>query len=574
MVTTLRLLIILPFLMGTLGAHADVSVKLDREQIHINETVRLQIESNTSGESQPDLSPLEQHFKIIGRSSGQNISIVNGQQSVVRRWTIELEPKSVGSFSIEPILLGSEQSNRFRIAVLPASTTASTGAEVFIEVETDTDTVYVQQQLILRVRLYLRTRLLDGSLSDPEPDSALVRRIGQDIRYETQRGDATYGVFERHYAIFPQKSGDLEIPPFRFQGLAQDSGQGGQQMFNSLFNQGRRIRANSSTITIKVEPPEASFSGTSWLPAKKLQIEQVGEPFDDFEVGEPVTLKIQLQALGLTAEQLPELIIPDTPGLRSYPDQGIFETQDDGKDVVGIQLKSIALIPNQAGELALPDIEVNWWNTETGQAETARLRGRQILVKDAQVSTNAESSEVADAAVDTVADAAPTVREAPAVNDMGERVASSGFWKWLALASLGLWLLSTLIWTNSIMRRRHASRGTQSDISPIAEGKTESYWRNQIRSACRENDPSKARAAILNWGRVLYGPDLTLDQIAQQVAVPELEHAIKDLDQLLYAGQRDHTDWNGMPLWQTVSSFESRHPSKTNSMGALQPLYP
>lgn len=566
MVTTIRLFLMLPLLMWTLASFADVSVKLDREQIHINETVRLQIESNTAGESQPDLSPLEQHFKIIGRSSGQNISIVNGQQSVVRRWTIELEPKSVGSFSIEPILIGSEQSNRFRIAVLPATTTASTGAEVFIEVETDTDTVYVQQQLLLTVRLYLRTRLLDGSLSDPEPDSALVRRIGQDIRYETQRGDSTYGVFERHYAIFPQKSGVLEIPPFRFQGLAQDSGQDGQQMFNSLFNQGRRIRANSSTITIKVDPPEASFDGTSWLPAKKLQIEQVGAPLDDFEVGKPVTLKVQLQALGLTAEQLPELAIRETPGLRSYPDQGIFETQDDGQDVVGIQLKSIALIPNQPGELALPDIEVNWWNTETGQAETARLRGRQIVVKDAQDSANAQTAEVSDAA--------PLTGGAPAVTDVGESAASPGSWKWLALASLGLWLLSALIWASLKLRQGILSRGTQSDNSTNAEEITERYWRNQIRSACRENDPSNARAAILKWGRVLYGTALTLDQIILKVADPEFERAIKDLDQLLYAQQGDQTDWNGTLLWNFVSSFEPVHPSKNSATGALQPLYP
>ena len=574
MVITIRLLLILLTSMAGVTAFADVTVKLERNQIHINETVRLQIESNTAGESQPDLSPLEQHFRIIGRTSGQNISIVNGQQSVVRRWTIDLEPKSVGSFSIDPILLGSEQSDRFRIAVLPATNTASAGAEVFIEVETDSDTVYVQQQLRLTVRLFLRTRLLDGSLSDPEPENALVRRIGQDIRYETKRADSTYSVFERQYAIFPQKSGALEIPPFRFQGLAQDRTQSNQQMFNSLFNQGRRIRANSSAIKVDVTPPEASYIGTNWLPAKKLQIEQVGQPVDEFEVGKPVTLKIQLQALGLTAEQLPEVIIPDTPGLRSYPDQGIFETQDDGSDVVGIQLKSIALIPNEAGELALPDIEINWWNTETSQTETARLTGQQILVRDAPGSTRVAKSNLENAVDDTDTDRATGMKESSVATDLAETTASPGFWKWLALASLALWLLSVSIWVSTRIREKVRLRGARPDKTLDNKKQSESYWRNQIRSACQENNPSNARAAILRWGRALYGPGLTLDQIAEKVADPELERAIRDLDRLLYASQSDHTEWNGVPLWRSVSSFNSPPPSKSHHTEVLQPLYP
>ena len=564
-----RSLVLLVSLIWTFASFAGVSVTLDREEIHINETVRLQIESDTGGESQPDLSPLEQHFKIVGRSSGQNISIVNGQQSVVRRWTIELEPKSVGSFSIDPIQLGSEQSNRFRIAVLPEANSASTGAEVFIEVETDTDTVYVQQQLLLTVRLLLRTRLLDGSLSDPEPDSALVRRVGQDIRYETQRADTTYSVFERRYAIFPQKSGVLEIPPFRFQGLAQDSAQGSQQMFNSLFNQGRRIRANSSSTSINVEPPEASFDGSHWLPAKKVQIQQVGQPLDSFEVGEPVTLKIQLQALGLTAEQLPELVVPDVSGLRFYPDQGIFETQDDGKDVVGIQLKNIALIPNQAGELTLPDIEIKWWNTETGQAEIARLKGSQILVKAAPASTDEQSPIAAGSLADTVADSGPDQEVIEPAASKGDEVTTPGFWKWLALASLGLWLLSALIWISS---RLQPKRNPDSEVE--LKGKPESYWRNRIRSACRDNDPVDARAAVLGWGKAAFGSALTLGQIAKKVADPGFETAVKDLDQVLYAGRRDQSNWHGRALWQSIASFKPASPTKSTHQRSLKPLYP
>lgn len=562
MVILLRLLIALIISALAGGSYAGVTAKLEREQIRINETVRLLIETDAAGESQPDLSMLEQHFKIIGRSSGQNISIVDGKQSVVRRWTIELEPKSVGSFSLDPINLGSEQSNRLRIAILPAAKTASTGAEVFIEVETDADSVYVQQQLLLSVKLFLRARLLDGSLSDPEPDDAIVRRVGQDIRYETRRANKTYSVFERRYAIFPQKSGDLKIPPFQFQGLAQDSGQSNQQMFNSLFNQGRRIRASSDGLSIKVKPQEVSFSGNRWLPAKKIQIEHVGEPVEKFEVGQPITLKIQLQALGLTAEQLPEIVIPETPGLRLYPDQSIFETQDNDKDVIGIQLKNVAVIPNQSGALTLPDIEIKWWNTETNRAETARLSGRQILVQDAVAASAPKQSKVDDV----------TSTLTPEVSVSDQTIydpQSSSIWKWLAIGSLGLWVLSIVLWISTGIRRPAKTEST-----PNLVNVNENEWRNRIRAACRENNPISARAAILGWGRCLFGPTMTLEQISAEVSDPELASEILALDRVLYASESGTTEWGGQSLWELVERFKSKSASKPIPHNSLQPLYP
>ncbi|MGI9317878.1 MAG: BatD family protein, partial [bacterium] len=446
MVTLIRIIAIVTLYALSAPSYSEVSARLEREEIRINETTRLIIQSSSAGDSQPDISVLEQHFNIIGSSSGQNISIVNGNQSVVRHWTIELEPKSVGSFSLDPITVGSEQSNRLRIAILPEAKTASTGAEVFIEVEADADSVFVQQQLLLTVKLFLRARLLDGSLSDPEPSNAVVKRMGQDARYETRRADTTYTVFERRYAVFPQKSGDLEIPPFQFQGLAQAAGQNGQQMFNSLFNQGRRIRANSPALTITVKPPEPGFPGNPWLPAKKVQIEMVGQPMDKFEVGQPVTLKIQLQSLGLTAEQLPEIVIPETPGVRYYPDQGILETQDNGEDVIGIQLKSIAIIPNESGEISLPDIQIDWWNTETNSAETARLSGRQILVQDAPGPNTGQQPDVEKMA-------APPPGGDVDLKPAASSTETAGFWKWLSIGSFGLWLLTLLFWLHTIFRR-------------------------------------------------------------------------------------------------------------------------
>lgn len=562
MVAMFRACVIVVLSVWTLSSYAEISARLEREEIRINETVRLVIESDSAGESQPDLSVLEQHFNILGRSSGQNISIVNGAQSITRRWTIELEPKSAGSFGFEPIVVGAEQSRRLRLTVLPEATSASTGAEVFLEVEADADSIYVQQQLLMTVKLFLRTRLLDGSLSDPEPNGAVVRRIGQDVRYETRRADVTYNVFERRYAVFPQQSGVLEIPAFQFQGIAEDKGQNNQQMFNSLFNQGRRIRANSTAVQVTVKPPAPIPSGGPWLPAKKVQIEQVGDQSEEFEVGQPVTLKIQLQSLGLTAEQLPEIIIPETPGLRFYPDQGVLETQDNGENVIGIQLKSIAVIPNQSGELTLPELIVTWWNTETDSIETARLPQRKILVKEAAAAT-VSSGNMEDES--TVSDSAVSLIQGPS----GDRSAQSRFWKWLALGSLGLWLFSVIIML-LIKLRKPVSK----DFDTVPTAPSNGEWRQRLRAACRVNDPANARAALIGWGRDAYGSALTLEQIAARTEKPELAREILNLDLVLYSSRNGGSGWQGEELWKLFSSFRTDNNTESIVQSNLQPLFP
>ena len=47
---------------------------------------------------------------------------------------------------------------------------------------------------------------------------AVVERLGEDRRFSASLGDQTYQVIERDYAIFPEKSGELYIPPVQFRG--------------------------------------------------------------------------------------------------------------------------------------------------------------------------------------------------------------------------------------------------------------------------------------------------------------------------------------------------------------------
>ena len=560
-------------------AQAEVSARLERDQIRLNETVRLVIESNSvSGGEEPDLTSLSDHFNVLGTSTSQNISIVNGAQSATRRWIVELQPKSIGSFSFGPITVGQEQTALLRLAVLPEQKNASSsGAEVFIEAEVDATDVYVQQQILYTVKLHLATQLVDGSISDPAPENTVVKRIGSDRRYESRRGNQNYQVFERRFVLFPQKSGLLKIPPVRFQGRASDGSRANQQLFNSLFDRGRKIRANSSTLQVNVKPPAASFTGSTWLPAKKIQINEVGDTTDQFQVGQPVTRKIQLQALGLTAEQLPEITFNEVAGVKFYPDQGVLESQDSGEDVLGIQLKNIAMVPGVTGNLVLPGITVNWWNTETDSMEQAILPERHIAVGGAPVNESTKPQTMpAGAEGPKQKDSSLSGPEAdePTLPQPLRQSEDHGIpWKWLAIAMAGLWVL-TVIWMRwrlmSLPAPPAASYSQQDTLEP-----NQKQLLADLRKSCESNDLTATRMALLRWGQKKFDGVEGLAQLSDSLGQPELTKEINLLDQSLYSSAAaDEISWSGKNLWSLLSKYQQSKPKPGAAKSALEPLYP
>ncbi len=72
---------------------ADVDAQLSRNTTSLEEPVRLQLQITGENDASPDLSVLQQDFEILGRSSQQNISIINGQMSKSQGLTLTLLPR-------------------------------------------------------------------------------------------------------------------------------------------------------------------------------------------------------------------------------------------------------------------------------------------------------------------------------------------------------------------------------------------------------------------------------------------------------------------------------------------------
>ena len=318
---------------------------LDRTRIGEGETVQLTLEVQGQVSGRPDTSELEQDFEILGISTGSRVNIVNGRTDTRTSWAITLTPRRSGTLTIPSLQVGNHRSEPLVLEVSDAPAPSSgSGADVFIESEIEPGTSYVQGQVLYTIRLLHAVPISSGRLSEPASGNILVQRLETDREYVTVRDGRRYQVIERRYAIFPQTSGALELDAPVFSGEIPDSGRKrssplrrflgkdpffGSDPFEDMLTPTRRVRVRGEPLSMDVMPRPEAANSTHWLPAQQLELKGRWQPDSgDVQVGEPVTLMLELEALGLTGAQLPDLVPEAVDGFRVYPDQAQHSTEN------------------------------------------------------------------------------------------------------------------------------------------------------------------------------------------------------------------------------------------------------
>ena len=174
------------FVVAQIAHAADAKAWLDRNSMHMGETVTLNVEiSGDSGADKPDFSALNGDFELLATQSSSSFNIINGQTTSKLLWAVGLQPKHAGTFTIPSFKVGSAQTEAIKLSVLPAPTGAvgKAGDDLFVQVDAVPRAPYVQQEIRLTVKLYYAMSLIDGNLDDPKAEGFVVRKLGQDSNY-------------------------------------------------------------------------------------------------------------------------------------------------------------------------------------------------------------------------------------------------------------------------------------------------------------------------------------------------------------------------------------------------------
>lgn len=545
-----------------LAAHAvEVHATLDRSTVQLGDTVTLnvRVEGAARGVDAPDFSGLSRDFEVLGSSQNRSVSIVNGVRHAELTFGVALRPRHVGTVQIPALPVAGGQTAPLQLQVnapdaTNGATTAAPDQDVFLEAQVEPQHAYVGQQLSYVVRLYYAVNL-GGSLAAPQIDGVQTVQVGDDVKYVTQRGGRSWHVLERRFALTPQHPGPLVIPALTFQGEVSDLND-----LDGFFGGSTPVSARAPALTVSVQPVPAAAGKSAWLPARQLSLTLDGLPaaHTAVHVGQALNLTMTVQATGLAAAVLPELSLPPLDGATVYPDQPVSSTGNAGAWLVGRQQRKFALVPERAGTLTIPATSVTWWNVLTDQQEVAQIPARQLTVLPAP--GVAGGTPAPPAAVAASSTGAPS----PATP------ASGMPWRWVALGSIGLWLLSVLAWW--YRRRRRAVRPLP--VSGAVAGRDASReCQRAFLAAARGTDVAAQTRTLLAWARAERPAIQHLGELAAALADASQCAAIADLQRQRYGAATPPA--NPAALADAFKhGFAWRKSDSPTAGSSLPPLYP
>lgn len=361
-----RLLVALVLLAFTGLAGANTRAWLDRDRVALGETATLNIETDAG--AAPDYGPLVRDFDLSAQASRQQVQWVNGRVSSSTLHAVALRPRRDGLLRLPPLRVGGDVTAPLVLLVTraPVPSVAPGNSDVFIESEADDQDPYVQQSVGWVVRLYSAIPLIAGQLEQPEPAGAGLQRVGDDVQYRRSVGGRTYVVTERRYLLIPERSGELVVPPAKFEGRGTGSA------FDQLFGDGQTpLQATGRPRVLQVRPIPAD-APQPWLPLRGLTMRYLATPAQA-RAGEAAHVVIEVQADGATASQLPEVRLAPVDGVQLFPERAQSdESMVDGRPQVRVQ-RRIAIVPTRDGRLVLPGPRIDWWDSRAGAARTAQL---------------------------------------------------------------------------------------------------------------------------------------------------------------------------------------------------------
>jgi len=540
---------------------APVTAKLDRSSAVVGETVTLILQTSDTDQSlDADLSALQADFDVLNRRSETQMSFVNGRQTASVRLVVTIEPKRAGNLIIPALKFPGAASTPLLLKVSKAPELAPGAAEpVFIEVtvQPDSGPYFVLSQISLMVRIFYQANLTEAAINPPSPDQASVRLLDE-VPYQSDRNGERYRVLERRYAIFPERSGTLTIPAMQLSGRLIEKPS--DRLWQPTVR-GRRVTVESEPLTLDISPRPSGFTGDFWLPARQITMSQQISDSEKLHVGEPVTRTVIVDAKGLEENMLEEPAWPEVPNTRIYPDQPQGISRDDGEWVLGHKEFRYAVVPEKAGELLLPEIRLDWWDTVANKQRTAVLPEYKVNVLPSEL---AQTTSVLPPAADVI----PEVSMGPSTGSPVSS-ATAAMWKITTGTFAFLWLLTLFFY----FRRRPVSALPSS--AGASDSLDEKELLKKLQKACQKGDASSTRKDLSRWVRN-YAPESmrgSMRHFGMSCGVPALQTAIAELDTHGFA-DGGTGDWKGDALWSALKTWRNQPNDRKNSkVGEKPDLY-
>lgn len=405
------------------------------------------------------------------------------------------------------------------VAAVPAVQAQSPPAEaLFIRASVDNDRPYLGQQVTYSLRIYQRQEAdLSSVRVRYEPPGFAgfwnSQETRQDEYDETVEG-SDYRVVEVQTALFASVVGYGEIEPAVLE--------------FSIGGQTSSGRLESTAVPVEVRPlpvPEPTgFTGA----VGRLE---VSASLDTAEgrLNEPVLLAVAISGEG-NMEALPDPDWPEFAGWRVIESPVSVESRVVAGQITGSRTYEITLMPEQAGNLSIPEIRYPYFDPALEQYVELDTSPISVIIEDAGVTAEAPSLPVAADGAEMAQAMRPIKAVPPSLRREGTELADSAvYWS--------VWAIPVLIVAGAAAWRRRrvaqeAARGDARRNSALPDARAA-----LTRATASGGDPraaaSEALLGYISARLELQGSGMTREALLRLLREggisPELEERVREV---------------------------------------------
>lgn len=364
--------------------------------------------------------------------------------------------------------------------------------------------VYVGQEAFFHVRLLDRIGINGIAVMPADWPNVDVFAWEKKFGSAVAEDGTSYILHDMLFSMVPKVSGEMIFPSFCLV-LHVPTMVSDRDLPDTVrFLSDGRIEICTPRVQMTVEklPPSSS----PLFAASEVKLFDGVEPkVSSVREGTPVKRSVLLSAKGTLPAFLPDFTIEEIENSRIYKGKTERTSPSGQKGVSAALRQTIVIVPKKAGKIVLPEIKVPWFNTRTGQTETAVVPAYPLIVLPAS---------------DAVADE----NEPEIVPEQKEKtpVRSKTFQELIVLPVffLPVWLF----------------------FKTAGKRKAQKEAVNAVRTACLNNDFEQASQAILAWAVNVF-PEVSVKNLSDVRAEfreksPAFVQQLEKLEQYLYGTGR------------------------------------
>ena len=322
-----------------------------------------------------------------------------GKQLTSNKLTIKVLPPDQTAGQSNGQGQGSSQASRQQSS---GQGTASVGSdELFMLASVDKTTAYEQEAILLTFKIYKLPSVDLQSMSTKMPDlkNFHVQEVElprqKEFNLEHYNGRNYQTMVWNQYLLFPQHSGELEIPSSVYEGvIAQRVESNSDDIFDMFFNSSRYVEVKKDlptrSIKINVKPLPQGKSSSFYGGVGDFSISSTISA-TDVTANDAVTVRVVLSGTG-------NLKLVKTPELKFPQDFDVYDPKVENKYTIkgghqtGNKVYEYLVIPRHAGQYTIPALEFQYFDPKSGSYKTVKTDEYTLNVARGQGGSESQTS--------------------------------------------------------------------------------------------------------------------------------------------------------------------------------------